>query len=137
MAMPPTRHPSLRAHAAKLTLLTALVLPACAYVGPSALEDKIDNLDHDGDGYPFGGPNKDCNDFNAAESPGNEEIPYDGLDNDCKDGDLLDVDGDGFPGVSRAWYLANFPDAKWPDHLPDIVDCVDDPAIHPRARDIF
>jgi len=38
----------------------------------------------------------DCDDSNAAVNPGQTEIPYDGLDNDCSDGDLTDVDGDGY-----------------------------------------
>jgi MYXO-CTERM domain-containing protein len=37
----------------------------------------------------------DCDDTNADVNPGEEEIAYDGLDNDCEDGDLTDVDGDG------------------------------------------
>ncbi len=69
--------------------------------------------------------------------PGGVEVPYDGVDNDCSGGDLLDVDGDGFPGLSRADYAGD-----WPDSLPDDVDCADDPgvradaaSIHPGAPD--
>ncbi len=69
--------------------------------------------DADGDGYgvgagtpvstcdlpagtaPFGG---DCDDGDPARSPGTEEIPYDGIDQDCSGADLIDVDGDGVSG---------------------------------------
>lgn len=37
----------------------------------------------------------DCDDHDASTSPRATETPYDGLDNDCFDGDLRDVDGDG------------------------------------------
>lgn len=120
------------------TASAALMLAGCAYVGPAKIEEKVDSLDHDGDGAPFGGPGRDCNDFNAEETPGKPEIPYDGWDNDCGgDGDLIDIDGDGFPGVSKAWYLENNPHAEWPAGMSEVVDCIDDPALHPRARDIY
>jgi MYXO-CTERM domain-containing protein len=38
----------------------------------------------------------DCDDANAEVNPDAEEVPYDEIDNDCSDGDLLDVDGDGY-----------------------------------------
>ncbi len=41
----------------------------------------------------------DCDPDDAYVYPGATEIPYDGRDNDCAgDGDLTDVDGDGFAG---------------------------------------
>ncbi|MCK6531172.1 putative metal-binding motif-containing protein, partial [Myxococcota bacterium] len=50
-------------------------------------------VDGDGDGYV--GPD-DCDDANGGVHPGAEEVPYDGVDNDCDaatpDDDL---DGDG------------------------------------------
>lgn len=132
-----------RVHSLSFLLFGALAgaaLAGCAWVGPGAVEEKLDSLDHDGDGAPFGGPPgvRDCDDFDPDVAPGLPEIPYDGLDNDCGgDGDLIDLDGDGYAGISRTAYLALFPDATWPSHLPpDLVDCVDDPADHPKARDI-
>jgi hypothetical protein len=116
---------------------------ACTYIGNNAYQEKFGSLDEDGDGAPKEGPNADCSDNNPNRTPGAEEIPYDGWDNDCDDADLLDVDGDGFPGVSREWYEANNtdPDAQpWPANMPDSpdkVDCVDDPAVHPEAKSIF
>jgi hypothetical protein len=41
----------------------------------------------------------DCDDGDPAVHPGAEEIPYDGVDNDCQGGDLVDVDGDGHAAV--------------------------------------
>jgi len=38
----------------------------------------------------------DCDDNEPAAYPGNTEVPYDGIDNDCLDGDECDLDGDGF-----------------------------------------
>ncbi len=50
--------------------------------------------DHDGyDSVEQGGT--DCNDQRADIHPGAEEVPYDGVDQDCDDADLVDVDGDG------------------------------------------
>ncbi len=37
----------------------------------------------------------DCNDDDPDVYPGADEIPYDGVDQDCQGGDLADVDGDG------------------------------------------
>lgn len=40
----------------------------------------------------------DCDDTDEARSPLAGEQPYDGIDQDCDDADLTDVDGDGFDG---------------------------------------
>lgn len=48
--------------------------------------------DFDGDGFW----DNDCNDFDPTINPNATEIPYDGIDNDCVAGDLVDVDNDGF-----------------------------------------
>ena len=47
--------------------------------------------DDDGDGSPF---EQDCNDANAAIRPGVNDIPTNGIDEDCSGADL-DADGDG------------------------------------------
>ena len=38
----------------------------------------------------------DCDDEEPDANPDGEELPYDGVDNDCEGGDLTDVDGDGY-----------------------------------------
>ena len=51
--------------------------------------------DQDGDGYSS---TDDCDDLNQHVNPGLNEIPYDGIDNDCNPLTLDDdLDGDGFP----------------------------------------
>ena len=40
-------------------------------------------------------PNNDCDDTDSEVNPAAVELPYDGIDNDCSDGDACDLDGDG------------------------------------------
>jgi hypothetical protein len=72
-------------------LLLALLFAACD--GP-AKQDTAVTDDVDGDGVTSEAG--DCDDNNVAAYPGADEIPYDGIDEDC-DGitDDTDVDGDG------------------------------------------
>jgi hypothetical protein len=67
----------------------------------------IDNVDEDGDGYRYSSEEdepspdgdacrEDCNDNNAAINPAVDEVPYDGIDQDCDGGDWCDFDGDGY-----------------------------------------
>ena len=55
------------------------------------------DLDLDGDGHPA---SEDCDEESPSVYPGAEEIPYDGVDQDCDGEDLRDVDGDGFEGAA-------------------------------------
>ena len=87
-------------------------------------------VDQDGDGYsglsvscPTG---DDCNDFSTAANPGRDEIPGNGIDDDCRDGDAVpdvmcpDADNDNFRAASCGGR-----------------DCNDnDPNIKPRAVEI-
>lgn len=62
---------------------------------PSAGGDGTDSGDADADGFTV--EQGDCDDADASVFPGADEVPYDGVDNDCEGGDLVDVDGDGEP----------------------------------------
>ncbi len=53
--------------------------------------------DDDGDGVTV--KQGDCDDSDRDVHPGVEEVPYNGKDDDCEDGDLVDVDGDGVPAA--------------------------------------
>ena len=74
-------------------------------------------VDGDEDGY---GLLSDCDDERDDIHPGADEVPYDGIDQDCSGEDLTDVDGDGFDGG------------------PDGPDCDDERAdVHPDAEEIW
>ncbi len=53
----------------------------------TALDNILLFMDTDGDTYPasgtYGDNRDDCNDTDAAINPGQAEIPFDGIDNDC------------------------------------------------------
>lgn len=97
---------------ASIVCIVALLFCACGDDGEKC-------IDNDGDGYGAGTGcvGEDCVDTNAAINPGEDEIPYDGLDNDCNASTVDDdLDGDG--------YLVE-------------VDCVDtDENINPGSEEI-
>ncbi len=51
--------------------------------------------DQDGDCWA---PPDDCDDTDPYAYPGADEVPYDGIDNDCDGEDVVDADGDGYIG---------------------------------------
>ncbi len=55
-----------------------------------------DAEDRDGDGWTAG---EDCDDGRDDIYPGAPEVLYDGVDQDCDGGDLIDGDGDGYPAT--------------------------------------
>ncbi|MEC7241695.1 MAG: putative metal-binding motif-containing protein [Myxococcota bacterium] len=74
---------------------TVAVFGLSACVGGDIDERRNELSDVDQDGYialEYGGV--DCNDGDRDINPGEEEIPYDGVDNDC-DGETPDDDRDG------------------------------------------
>ena len=75
--------------------------------------------DQDGDGWTVA--QGDCDDTEASAHPEAEELPWDGVDNDCTGGDLVDVDGDGYDAAQVGG--------------PDCND--EDPAIHPNAEETW
>ena len=75
-------------------------------------------VDEDGDGWTVSAG--DCDDTNATIFPQAEEIPFDGIDQDCDGQDLLDGDGDGFDAADSGG-----------------TDCDDqNAAIHPDADEL-
>ena len=97
-------------------VFASVVLTSC--VGGD-IDERTDRLsDVDQDGYvaiAYGG--EDCDDQEQDINPGEEETPYDGIDNDCsEDTPDDDLDGDSFPLVN---------------------DCDDlDETIHPSATEV-
>lgn len=58
------------------------------------VDNGTERYDDDGDGFTeLAG---DCDDANRDVYPGRAEIPYDGVDQDCSLGDLVDVDHDSY-----------------------------------------
>ena len=111
-----------------LVLTLSLAAQGCVYVTQKVREEKLTTIDQDGDGAPYDGPlgKRDCDDNNKNKSPLLDEIPYDGLDNDCAgDGDLVDIDGDGYPGILFADWKPE-QGVRWPDNVDQVtLDCVD------------
>ena len=92
--------------------------------------------DTDGDGYSSEAG--DCNDADPAISPGEAEVPDDGIDQDCNGADsvscYLDNDGDGY-GDSLAYYDADGACTTATTAIGD--DCDDaDPDVNPGAEEI-
>lgn len=59
------------------------------------LVGQTERVDEDGDGYSPG--ENDCDDNNDQVNPGMVEVAYNGIDDDCEGGDMVDQDGDGGP----------------------------------------
>lgn len=83
-------------HRASALCVFLALAPACAdapATGDTGGGTTVPAVDSDLDGVP---DDEDCEPNNVNAYPGHEEVPYDGVDNDCAgDGDLEDFDGDG------------------------------------------
>ena len=119
---------------------------ACTYVGQSAYNAQLCEVDEDKDGVPalectedgVSAGVKDCNDADPAIFLGAVEVPYDGTDQDCDGLEIVDVDGDGYPGISQADFDAIGGGAVWPTDVAPEVDCDDDDAgVNPGASDAY
>ncbi|PIN95560.1 hypothetical protein COU56_01230, partial [Candidatus Pacearchaeota archaeon CG10_big_fil_rev_8_21_14_0_10_31_9] len=69
----------------------------------------------------------DCSDSDFSVNPDQEEIAYDGKDNDCFQGDLRDVDEDGFDAEIVGGEDCNDEDAEWNPDAEDLnMNCIND-----------
>ena len=109
------------------TCLLLALMTGCTWVGSSDYDERLQQLDDDGDGYTRDGggdpEQADCDDSNANINPGADETWYDGVDQDCLGDDDYDKDGDGYRHESSG---------------DESVDCNDsDPDIFPGAADAW
>lgn len=95
--------------------LTETPLPVASPT-PSLPPTPIVDLDEDGWSPSTG----DCNDLNSLIHPNAQDVPYDGIDQDCSGADQADVDADGFTASQAGG--------------PDCNDA--DPAIHPGVDEL-
>jgi hypothetical protein len=80
--------------------------------------------DKDSDGF-FS--DSDCNDFNATINPAADEIPYDGVDQDCDGFDLTDVDEDNYNSIVIGGLDCNdFNGTINPDNPDPYENCMND-----------
>lgn len=92
------------------------------------MEITSESADADGDGFladTWGG--SDCDDADPAVGEATDEIPYDGVDQDCDGTDLTDVDGDGSIGQDAGGDDCDDQDPALVGPCDDILGGTDDP----------
>ncbi len=114
-----------------LAAASTTAITGCSFVSDGERQEIKDRLDDDADGVP---DSEDCDDEDPRRFPGNDEVPYNGIDDDCDGDDIVDVDGDGFAGVDYDDYIAEAAEKQgispenvaWPTTVDtNEVDCVD------------
>ncbi len=119
----------------RASLLVALLATGCLY-NKSLYDDRVEAItDADGDGYARA---DDCDDDDATAFPSADEVPADGIDQDCDGGDLChaDTDGDGFG--SAALVASTDLDCDDDGESADTTDCDPaDPEVFPGADEVF
>lgn len=146
---------SWREKGAKLTLLTAVSLSAWALLHGCGGGEQPFSVDQDGDGWPR---ELDCDDTDPTIFPSADDIPDDGVDQDCSGSDATErgLGGEPSPGSSGGASSGSGaargvggeksggtggdssidPDRDG-DGFPSSVDCDDDdPRVHPGAFDV-
>ncbi len=93
----------------------------------------IEGEDVDGDGFYY---ENDCNDTNADIHPGVNDIPYNGIDENCDGFDKADVDKDGF---CKQGYAITNKALQCPKETGNTgTDCNDnDISINPGSSDVY
>ncbi len=87
------------------------------------MEIDSEDADVDGDGViaeDYGG--LDCDDEDANVGERGEEVPYDGIDQDCDGADLVDVDGDGQASTEAGGEDCDDTDTSIADGAPEVCD---------------
>ena len=116
-------------------LLPLSLFSACTWVDQADLDERLGQLDNDGDGFFLDGdgdPTRvDCDDTNPHIYPGADDPWYDGVDSNCDEVNDYDADGDG-------WVVEGCEDNSDCAGTLGFGDCEDDDAaIFPGATDAW
>ncbi|MBW1881222.1 MAG: hypothetical protein JRJ84_22945 [Deltaproteobacteria bacterium] len=121
-------------------LLFAVGLNGCVWVSQQTFDDHVACLDEDNDSFVARttcpdlapGEQADCDETRADRNPAQDELGtpamwYDGIDQDCDGEDVIDQDGDNYPGILQAdWDLVvDHLNLNWPTELNAEFDCDD------------